>query len=91
MTTPTNGSGTSITTSSYGSSTSPSAPRRVMMRGARYGELVTFPPHCLHQDAEVQLTASGDRERVGRFRVFDAQRDVALELANTAGRATDGW
>src|SRR5688572_22018482 len=44
------------------------------------GELVALTPHGLHENAEVQLAAAGHGHRVGRVRVLDAQRDVALEL-----------
>src|SRR5690606_6558172 len=47
---------------------------------ARHLELVTLAPHRLHQDAEVQLTASAHRVGVGRVGGFDPERDVALQL-----------
>src|SRR5690606_41930098 len=46
---------------------------------ARHLELVTLAPHRLHQDAEVQLTASAHRVGVGRVGGFDPERDVALQ------------
>src|SRR6185369_4369153 len=44
-------------------------------------ELVSLAPHGLHQDREMQLTASGNGPGIGRLRILDTQRDVSLELA----------
>src|SRR5213083_98599 len=80
ITTPTYPSGQSIINSSYGSSRSPSGPSRGMKRPADL-ELVSLAPHRLHQDAEVQLAAARDGERVGSVRILDPQRHVALQLS----------
>ena len=47
----------------------------------RHGELVTFAAHVLDEDGEVQFAAARDAEHVGVAGFFDAQRDVAIELA----------
>src|SRR5690606_24233073 len=49
---------------------------------ARHRELVPLAAHRLDQDPQVQLAAPGDGEGVGRVRVLDPQRDVALQLAH---------
>src|SRR6185312_12272344 len=46
----------------------------------RHLELESFTPHGLHQDREMQLATPGDRPRVRRLGVLDAECDVALEL-----------
>ena len=45
------------------------------------GQFIALAPHVLDQDGQVQFAATGDAEHVGIGGVFDAQRDVALELA----------
>src|SRR6266571_1733733 len=47
----------------------------------RHRELVAFAAHVLEQDREVQLAAPANDERVGIRGEFDAQGDVALDLA----------
>ncbi len=46
------------------------------------GQLKTFPPHGLDQDAQLQFAAAGHFESIGfRLRRRDAQRDVAFRFA----------
>jgi hypothetical protein len=44
----------------------------------------TTPSHVLDQDGEMQFAAAGDAEHVGIRGLFDAQGNVALELAHEA-------
>ena len=52
--------------------------------GSRHGQLVAFAAHVLDEDGQVQFAAAGDAEHVGVGGFFDAQRDVALQLAHQA-------
>ena len=52
----------------------------------RHGQLVTFAPHVLEQDGQVQLAATEDGEDVGVGGVLDAQRDVGQKLRRSRSR-----
>ena len=70
-----------MTTSSIGSSRPPLSSRRNSTFGPRHAELEALAPHGLDQNAELQLAAAGDLHGIALLRLGDAERDVALSLA----------
>ena len=79
MTTPWKSSGTSMTSSSTGSTR-----RAVDLLGddlrPRDLQLEALAPHHLDQDRQLQLAAADDLHLLGRVGVLDAERDVAEQL-----------
>ncbi len=54
-------------------------------------QLVALAAHVLDQDGQVQFATAEHAEHVGVGSFLDAQRDIALQLAEQTLAESDGW